>query len=56
MAQPNFKARLEETLTMAFASRDKKIRSAYLALADFYEEQAKREARAESCTTVQIFR
>lgn len=56
MAQPSFKVCLEETLTMAFACRDKKTRSAYLALADFYEEQAMIEAQIESCATVEVFR
>lgn len=56
MAQPSFKSRLEETLTMAFSCQDKKMRSAYLALADFYEKKALMEARDEECTAVQIFR
>lgn len=48
MAQHDFKASLEEALTKAFACRDKKARSAYLRLADFYENQAQKEALRET--------
>lgn len=56
MARPDFKTCLEEALTKAFACGDQKARLAYLQLADFYEDQAQRQALKESGEPVRIFR
>lgn len=56
MARPDLKTCLEETLTIAFACRDRKSRLAYLQLADFYVDQAHKEALKEGRSPEGIFR
>lgn len=39
MAQTNLCDLLEEALTKAFAAKDRRVRSAYMDLADFYDRR-----------------